>query len=29
VSGITAVDDAPFQIQALSSTGDVEVGAVR
>jgi hypothetical protein len=29
VSGITAVDDAPFQIQALSSTGDVDVEAAR
>ncbi|MCW3050754.1 MAG: hypothetical protein JWO74_5038 [Solirubrobacterales bacterium] len=28
LSGITSVDDAPFQIQALSSTGDVVVEAV-
>jgi hypothetical protein len=27
VSGVTAVDDAPFQIQALSTTGDVSVEA--
>jgi hypothetical protein len=29
LNGITSVDDAPFQIQALSSTGDVSVEAVR
>jgi hypothetical protein len=29
LSGITSVDDAPFQIQALSSSGDVSVEATR
>jgi Toastrack DUF4097 len=29
LKGITSVDDAPFQIQALSSTGDVVVEAAR
>lgn len=29
LNGITSVDDAPFQIQALSSAGDVSVEAAR
>jgi hypothetical protein len=27
VRGVTTGDDAPFQVQALSTTGDVRVGS--
>ena len=27
VRGLTAADDAPFQVQALSTTGDVRVAS--